>query len=126
MIYFKEKSPREFWILRFENGREQIHYQKVDTKTPMFSQFNSELEGYPHFPIEVIHVKEVIDHSKEEIYAACANADYHVTEIIEGLIPKVEELSQGLRDDIRRRLVDSFYEGVNYQMDIQTGSTQDE
>lgn len=52
------------------------------------------------------------ERTKEEIDAAHELADYHMTEIIEGLIPEVDELRDSLRSEIRRRLVDAFLEGI--------------
>lgn len=54
------------------------------------------------------------DYTKEERDAACTNADYHIQEIVEGLIPEVENLTQAMRDDIRQRLISSFYEGLEF------------
>lgn len=57
------------------------------------------------------------DKSKEEIEAANAQADYHLNEIIEGLIPEVDEFCESLRQEIRRRLVDAFYNGVDWKLE---------
>jgi hypothetical protein len=64
------------------------------------------------------------DKTKEEIDAACANASYHLAEIVESIIPYVESLSSSQKEDIRSRLIASFYEGVEYQMGIQVGRSE--
>lgn len=53
-------------------------------------------------------------------------ADYHLTEIVEGLIPDVEFVNNGTKDDIRRRLIDVYLEGYDLakqeaQLDGYTG-----
>lgn len=57
------------------------------------------------------------DKSKEEIEAANEQADYHLNEMIEGMIAGVDELRDSLRQEIRRRLVDAFYNGVDWQIE---------
>lgn len=57
------------------------------------------------------------EYSKAEIDAANELANYHLNELVEGLIPDVEELSDSLREDIRRRLIQMFYDGLLFAED---------
>lgn len=55
--------------------------------------------------------------TKKEIDAANELADYHLNEILESLMPH-EKLENGLKEDIRRRLTDAFYSGVEWREEL--------
>jgi hypothetical protein len=54
------------------------------------------------------------DKSMDEINSANEQADYYLNEIIEGLIPEIDELRPALRSEIKFRLAGAFYNGVDW------------